>query len=110
MHLPMLQAMKRDPDVLKGVLRQLLSALCVLADHHIVHSDIKPDNILIEEDENHQLRARFIDLGSAFTFDCPEQLALATPEYMPPEALEMCAAKCGGGQRVSMGSRPGASS
>jgi len=106
-HLPMLQAMKRDPAVLKGMLRQLLSALCVLSDHHIVHSDIKPDNILIEEDENHQLRCRFIDLGSAFTFDCPENLALATPEYMPPEALEMCAAKCGGGggPRISMGGR-----
>jgi len=82
----------------------------VLSDHHIVHSDIKPDNILIEEDERGQLRCRFIDLGSAFTFDCPENLALATPEYMPPEALETCASKMGGGQRVSMGSRPGASS
>merc|ERR1719162_698095 len=106
MHLPMLQAMKRDPGVLKALLRQLLSALCVLAEHHIVHSDIKPDNILIEEDEQHQLRCRFIDLGSAFTFDSPESLALATPEYMPPEALELCAAKCGGGQRISMSSRP----
>lgn len=109
-HLPMLQAMKRDPAVLKGMLRQLLSALCVLSEHHIVHSDIKPDNILIEEDERHQLRCRFIDLGSAFTFDCPENLALATPEYMPPEALEICAAKCGGGPRMSMGgSRSGVS-
>lgn len=105
MHLPMLQAMKRDPEVLKGMLRQLLSALCILADNHIVHSDIKPDNILIEEDNNHQLRCRFIDLGSAFTFDCPENLALATPEYMPPEALECCVARSGGAQRVSLGSR-----
>lgn len=108
-HLPMLQAMKRDPEVLKGMLRQLLSALCVLADHHIVHSDIKPDNILIEEDEHHQLRCRFIDLGSAFTFDCPENLALATPEYMPPEALETCVARCGGSQRSSIISRSGVS-
>jgi serine/threonine protein kinase len=104
-HLPMLQAMKRDPEVLKDMLRQLLSALCVLADNHIVHSDIKPDNILIEEDENHQLRCRFIDLGSAFTFDSPESLALATPEYMPPEALETCIARSGGAPRVSLGSR-----
>jgi len=101
--------MKRDPAVLKGCLKQLLSALCVFSDHHIVHSDIKPDNILVEEDERHQLRCRFIDLGSAFTFDCPENLALATPEYMPPEALEMCAAKIGGGSRISMGGRPGVS-
>jgi len=105
-HLPMLQAMKRNPEVFKGMLRQLLSALVLFSEHHIVHSDIKPDNILIEEDDRHQLRCRFIDLGSAFTFDSPENLALATPEYMPPEALETCVARQGGGQRMSMSSRP----
>jgi serine/threonine protein kinase len=92
-HLPVLQSMKQNPAVLRSMLRQLLSALCILADHHIVHSDIKPDNILVEEDERRQLKVRFIDLGSAFTFDCPESLALATPEYMPPEALETCIAR-----------------
>ncbi|CAE8619170.1 unnamed protein product [Polarella glacialis] len=91
-HLPLLESMKRDSRVLKILLRQLLLALCLLADHHIVHSDIKPDNILVDRYENGQLRLRFIDLGSAFTFDCPENLSLATPEYMPHEGLEVCAA------------------
>jgi len=115
-HLPLLQSMKRDPEVLKDLLRQLLSALCVLADHHIVHSDIKPDNILVEENEQHQFQVRFIDLGSAFTFDCPESLALATPEYMPPEALETCAGRGGFGglgagvSRLSLGTRSGTGS
>merc|ERR1711924_386718 len=74
--------------------RQLLSALHLLAEHRIVHSDIKPDNVLIEERQERASMpsCRFIDLGSAFTFDCPESLSLATPEYMPPEALETCAA------------------
>lgn len=103
-HLPLLQRMKQDIDILKEMFRQLLSALCLLADHHIVHSDIKPDNILIEEDENHQLKCRFIDLGSAFTYDCPEKLSLATPEYMPPEALETCSGRVGS-SRLSIGSR-----
>jgi len=116
-HLPMLQAMKQDPAVLGDLLRQLLSALCILSDHHIVHSDIKPDNILVEENAQHQFRVRFIDLGSAFTFDCPESLALATPEYMPPEALETCASRGGmaglgagsGTSRLSVGPRGGGS-
>jgi len=95
-HLPTLQEMKRNPIQLQRMLRQLLSALSVLADNRIVHSDIKPDNILVEENESHQLNFRLIDLGSAFTFDSPESLALATPEYMPPEALETCAARPGG--------------
>lgn len=91
-HLPLLESMKHDARVLKSVLRQLFSALCLFADHRIVHSDIKPDNILVEQNARGQIRVRFIDLGSAFTFDCPESLSLATPEYMPHEALEICAA------------------
>merc|ERR1719191_1193079 len=98
--------MKRDVTLLKQMLRHLLSALVVLSDHHIVHSDIKPDNILIDEDDRHQMQARFIDFGSSFAFDRPESLALATPEYMPPEALETCAGRYpsgGGANRLSFG-------
>merc|ERR1719422_336539 len=94
-HLPLLQSMKQNPAVLKGLLRQLLSALQVFADNHIVHSDIKPDNILIEEDERHRLRVRFIDLGSAFGFDSPE-------------TLDSCSARnnaMGGTGRLSLGLR-----
>lgn len=91
-HLPFLESMKHDQRVLKAVLQQLLSALCLFAEHRVVHSDIKPDNILVEYDERKQIRVRFIDLGSAFAFDSPESLSLATPEYMPHEALEVCAA------------------
>lgn len=71
------------------MLRQLLSALCLFADHRVVHSDIKPDNILVDQDEK-GIRVRFIDLGSAFSFETPESLSVATPEYMPHEGLEVC--------------------
>jgi serine/threonine protein kinase len=70
----------------------------------VVHSDIKPENILVDEDEKGELTCRFIDFGSNFSFDQPENLALATPEYMPPEALETCAGRfAGGGGRLSLG-------
>eukprot|EP00928_Gymnodinium_smaydae_P095998 TRINITY_DN8378_c0_g1_i2.p1 TRINITY_DN8378_c0_g1~~TRINITY_DN8378_c0_g1_i2.p1 ORF type:complete len:319 (-),score=61.53 TRINITY_DN8378_c0_g1_i2:87-1043(-) len=124
-HLPLVQAMKRDVSVLKSVLGQLLSALNVLAEHRIVHSDIKPDNILLEEhrapDGSLSWSCRLIDLGSASAFDCPESTSLATPEYMPPEALESCALRTSGvpgssslmagllsgGNRLSIGGRGG---
>jgi len=105
LHLPLMQGFKRDISLLKRMMKQLLSAICVISDHHIVHSDIKPDNILIDDDEKHQLKCRFIDFGSSFAFDRPDNLALATPEYMPPEALETCMGKMGGGGpgRLSIG-------
>lgn len=107
-HLPLYESMKRDPRVLKAVLRQLLSALCLFSEHRVVHSDIKPDNILIDEDDRSHIRARFIDLGSAFSFDAPSSLSVATPEYMPHEGLEVCAVGRNlgvGGARMTLGSR-----
>jgi len=92
-HLPLYQAMKRDPRVFKRLLSQIIQALRVLSDHEIVHSDVKPENILVQgmESDGCQLETRLCDFGSAFSFDRPDHLALATPEYMPPEALEACA-------------------
>ncbi|CAK9051651.1 unnamed protein product [Durusdinium trenchii] len=104
LHLPLLEQMKRDVRALKAVLRQLLSALCLFADHRVVHSDIKPDNILVDQDETGGIRVRFIDLGSAFSFETPESLTVATPEYMPHEGLEVCAGRNGGG-RSSLAAR-----
>lgn len=102
-HQPLLLAMRRNPVYLKRAVKQLLQALCLLSDHHMVHSDIKPENILVDEDEKGELTCRFIDFGSSFSYDRPESLALATPEYMPPEALETCAGRfAGGSSRLSM--------
>ena len=67
----------------------------LLSDHQVVHSDLKPENIVVEGGENGDVlrsRARLCDFGSAFAFDRNARPALATPEYMPPEALETCAA------------------
>jgi len=97
-HLPLLQSMKQSPNIVTSLLRQLLSALVVLADNGIVHSDIKPDNILVEESEEEPcgFRARLIDFGSAYAFGSSERVQVATPEYMPPEALEACCLRSGG--------------
>eukprot|EP00403_Amphidinium_massartii_P024733 CAMPEP_0178406188 /NCGR_PEP_ID=MMETSP0689_2-20121128/18785_1 /TAXON_ID=160604 /ORGANISM="Amphidinium massartii, Strain CS-259" /LENGTH=408 /DNA_ID=CAMNT_0020027225 /DNA_START=43 /DNA_END=1269 /DNA_ORIENTATION=+ len=92
-HLPFYEAMKRDPRLLKRLICQILEAIQVLADHWIVHSDLKPDNLLIDRsrvDCESKFNLRLCDFGSAFMFDQPGQLSLATPEYMPPEALKGC--------------------
>lgn len=60
----------------------------------IVHADLKPDNILVEfDDELKKITSlKIIDFGSAFilnedgrTLKDQREFAMSTPEYLPPE-------------------------
>jgi len=60
----------------------------------VVHADLKPDNILVDFDEQSQeIRSmKIIDLGSAFLLNSQEtklkdqiEFGQSTPEYLPPE-------------------------
>lgn len=100
-HLPFLQILQRDDRVMRKVLKQILFALDLLTMNNVVHSDLKPDNILAGLSDDEEFRIRICDFGSAFVFnEEKEQRPFATPEYMPPEALK---ANCFGGFRTSVG-------
>ena len=60
----------------------------------VVHADLKPDNILVDYDENQNkiVSMKIIDLGSAFLLNHEEEklkdqieFGQSTPEYLPPE-------------------------
>ena len=60
----------------------------------VVHADLKPDNILIDFDEQNQVirSMKIIDLGSSFLLNVEEtklkdqiEFGQSTPEYLPPE-------------------------
>ena len=53
-----------------------------------MHSDIKPDNILVQFDNTHSkiTEIKLCDFGSSFKFD-EMSISAATPEYLPPEVL-----------------------
>ena len=54
---------------------------------NIVHSDLKPDNILVDTEKYEGIK--IIDFGLAYNFYANGCINTATPEYMPPEALEI---------------------
>ncbi|KAG9017098.1 hypothetical protein FRB90_001779 [Tulasnella sp. 427] len=76
-------------------MRKLYEAACGLQFLHqhnppIVHSDIKPDNILVNDSMEAVLadfgQSRFIDDGQSSHMN--EDLLLGTPKYMAPELME----------------------
>jgi eukaryotic-like serine/threonine-protein kinase len=73
------------------ILRQVAGALAVAHQNHIIHRDLKSQNLMLASDSSGAVTAKLVDFGIAKTFDEPAvQLTeagfvLGTPHYMSPE-------------------------
>ena len=70
-----------------GLMLKVLDGLAYAHDNDIVHRDIKPDNVMIE---NHSKRPLITDFGVARvsrTTGKSDRLLLGTPMYMAPEQI-----------------------
>ncbi|XP_062250874.1 homeodomain-interacting protein kinase 1-like [Platichthys flesus] len=73
---------------IRPILQQLAASLVFLKSAGIIHTDLKPDNIMIVDHVRQPLKVKVIDFGLAF--DYPEQqggLTLQTLWYRSPEIL-----------------------
>jgi serine/threonine protein kinase len=72
----------------------MVNALNLFKMAGIVHSDFKPENILIEYDNNKITNIKIIDFGSSFSFaKLNSSIELTTPEYLAPDILEFLDSK-----------------
>ncbi len=67
-----------------NIVEKCLQALDALHSQEIVHGDIKPANIMLDQYGS----IRLIDIGSAFKLSAPPRHHSWTPRYAPPEILE----------------------
>lgn len=82
--------MKRNglkEKVARRFFRQIVSAVSYLHDNNLVHRDIKPHNIIL--DDSHTI-AKLIDFGFTTMFNEDDALAsfIGSPSYAAPEILK----------------------
>jgi serine/threonine protein kinase len=95
------------PDLLANYARQLCAGLQYLHKHGVIHRDIKPDNILLGQNEQVYLA----DFGMAEAFDAPTASFAAphhivgtrgTVAYMAPELLSATESQQAAGEAVDV--------
>ena len=80
-----------SPKQFKFLFKSLLQAINFINKRGIIHSDIKPENILIEyegtpQEKNFVIKnIKVIDYGSAFYMNNTSNITSNTPEYLCPE-------------------------
>jgi len=72
------------PGIAIAIVRECLAALGALHRGGIVHSDIKPSNLMVKRTGN----TKIIDLGSALFVDEDQTHLAFTPQYAAPEVLD----------------------
>lgn len=86
--------MRNNLKLMADFIRKMTIVLELFYKAGVVHADLKPDNILVDFDEDTQTlkSLKVIDLGSSFLLNSEEEklkdqveFAQSTPEYLPPE-------------------------
>jgi len=69
------------------IIRQVLKALTYLHKNRILHGDIKPENIVITERNDHAMETKLLDFGLVKSLGDERKLMSGTFRYLAPEIL-----------------------
>ncbi|KAM7105008.1 striated muscle preferentially expressed protein kinase isoform 2-T2 [Molossus nigricans] len=90
----LLERMARKPTVCESEIRaymlQVLEGICYLHRNHVLHLDIKPENLLVWGGAEGEAQVRICDFGNAqeLTPREPQFCQYGTPEFVAPEIVD----------------------
>lgn len=77
-----------DDDKKRTLMRSVLHSVKKLHENGIVHSDIKPDNVIVKATDMGFYTAKLIDFESSFLESAPPDIPMGDQIYLSPEAAE----------------------
>uniref|UniRef100_A0A481AWG2 non-specific serine/threonine protein kinase n=1 Tax=Sus scrofa TaxID=9823 RepID=A0A481AWG2_PIG len=89
----LLERMARKPTVceseIRAYMRQVLEGICYLHENHVLHLDVKPENLLVWDGVEGEQQVRICDFGNAqeLTPGEPQYCQYGTPEFVAPEIV-----------------------
>ncbi|XP_059963330.1 striated muscle preferentially expressed protein kinase isoform X10 [Mesoplodon densirostris] len=89
----LLERMARKPTVceseIRAYMRQVLEGICYLHKNHVLHLDVKPENLLVWDGVEGEQQVRICDFGNAqkLTPGEPQYCQYGTPEFVAPEVV-----------------------
>ncbi|XP_073663315.1 striated muscle preferentially expressed protein kinase isoform X6 [Tursiops truncatus] len=89
----LLERMARKPTVceseIRAYMRQVLEGICYLHKNHVLHLDVKPENLLVWDGVEGEEQVRICDFGNAqkLTPGEPQYCQYGTPEFVAPEVV-----------------------
>ncbi|XP_006867904.1 PREDICTED: striated muscle preferentially expressed protein kinase [Chrysochloris asiatica] len=89
----LLERMARKPIVceseIRTYMRQVLEGICYLHQSHVLHLDVKPENLLVWDGAEGEEQVRICDFGNAqeLTPGEPQYSQYGTPEFVAPEIV-----------------------
>ncbi|XP_055472559.1 striated muscle preferentially expressed protein kinase isoform X2 [Psammomys obesus] len=89
----LLERMARKPTVCesetRAYMRQVLEGICYLHQSHVLHLDVKPENLLVWDGAGGEEQVRICDFGNAqeLTPGEPQYCQYGTPEFVAPEIV-----------------------